>query len=144
VSEQPSTAVLMFVAHRAAEGRAMAALAEQGFGDITLAQSRLLQRLAPAGTRLTELAERARVTKQTARALVDQLERAGYVVRRADPADARARLVRLTRRGTTVCRIAARAVAQAEDDWRAHLGDEGFAAMRAALLSLREVTDPFG
>jgi MarR family len=42
------------------------------------------------GTRLTVLAEAARITKQTAGALVDQLERSGYVVRRPDPTDARA------------------------------------------------------
>ncbi len=97
--DQPGTAVLMFVAHRDVESRVMAALAEAGIDDLTIAQSRLLQRLNPAGMRLTDLAEQARVTKQTAGALVDQLERAGYVVRRPDPSDARARLVTLSDTG---------------------------------------------
>ena len=70
--DQPATAVLMFMAHRDVESRVMAMLAREGFDDITIAQSRLMQRLDPAGIRLTELAEQARVTKQTAGALVDQ------------------------------------------------------------------------
>ena len=52
----------------------------------------------PEGTRLSVLAERAQVAKQTATALVDKLERAGYVERVPDPTDGRARLVRLTAR----------------------------------------------
>ncbi len=52
----------------------------------------------PEGTRLSVLAARAQIAKQTATALVDRLERAGYVERVPDPADGRARLVRLTPR----------------------------------------------
>ncbi|WP_280499269.1 MarR family transcriptional regulator, partial [Nocardia cyriacigeorgica] len=81
------------------ENRVFAALAEAGYADITLAQARIVQRIGPDGTRLTELAEQAQVTKQTAGFLVDQLERAGYVERVPDPTDGRARLVRLSARG---------------------------------------------
>lgn len=133
----------MFIAHREAENRVMAALAKSGAGDITTAQSRLLQRLDPAGMRLTDLAEQAGVTKQTAGALIDQLERSGYVARRPDPTDARARLVTLSDKGIEVCRSAAREVATVEKEWRKHLGDRRFDEMRAALLSLRDITDPY-
>lgn len=143
MDEQPGTAVLMFIAHREAESRVMAALARSGADDLTLAQSRLLQRLDPAGMRLTDLADHSGVTKQTAGALVDQLERAGYVARRMDPTDARARLVTLSDKGVEVCRSAAREVAAVEREWRKHLGDRRFDAMRAALLSLRDITDPY-
>ena len=140
---QPGTAVLMFIAHRDVESRVMAALAQAGADDITIAQSRLLQRLDPAGMRLTDLAEHARVTKQTAGALVDQLERAGYVSRQPDPTDARARLVTLTDKGAGVCRRAGSEAARVEKEWQKHLGDKQFNAMRAALIALREVTDPY-
>lgn len=133
----------MFIAHRDAESRVMAALAQAGADDLTIAQSRLLQRLDPAGMRLTDLAEQARVTKQTAGALVDQLEHAGYVSRQPDPTDARARLVTLSDKGLRVCRKAGSEVARVEKEWRKHLGDRQFNAMRAALMSLREVTDPY-
>jgi DNA-binding MarR family transcriptional regulator len=143
VTELPGTATLMFIAHRDAESRVMAALARSGVTDVTVAQSRLLQRLNPGGSRLTDLAEQTRVTKQTAGALVDQLERAGYVVRRPDPSDARARLVTLSDKGADLCRTAAEEVARVERQWRDHLGRESFEALRAALISLREITDPY-
>lgn len=91
---------MLFVAYRAMETRAMTAAKDAGYTDITLAQARIGQRIGPEGTRLTDLAERAQVTKQTAGFLVDQLERAGYVERVPDPADGRARLIRLSARGT--------------------------------------------
>ena len=71
---------------------------DAGFDDMTIAQSRLMMGIDPDGTRLSVLAARAQVAKQTATALVDKLERAGYVERVPDPADGRARLVRLTAR----------------------------------------------
>lgn len=120
----------------------MEALAVAGAHDITSAQSRLMQRLDPRGMRLTDLAEQARVTKQTAGALVDQLERAGYVVRTADPSDARARLVTLSDTGLAVCKAAGAEVAKVEDEWRAYLGDRKFQQLREALLALREIIDP--
>ena len=140
---QPATAVLMYIAHRDAESQVMAALAEAGFGQLTLAQSRLLQRLDPTGMRLTDLADQARITKQTAGALVDQLEHAGYLTRGPDPTDGRARLVTLSDRGAEVCRTAATEVARIEDQWRKHLGDKAFKGMRDALISLRDITDPY-
>lgn len=143
MDHQPGTAVLMFIAHREAEHRVMAALARSGADDITIAQSRLLQRLDPAGMRLTDLAEAAGVTKQTAGALVDQLARSGYVTRQPDPTDARARLVTLSDKGTQLCRRAGDEVDSVENEWRKHLGQRRFDAMRAALLSLREITDPY-
>lgn len=133
----------MFIAHRDVETRVMDTLASEGVTDVTPAQSRLLQRLGPSGSRLTDLAEQARVTKQTAGALVDELERSGYVIRRRDPSDARARLVTLTDKGVTLCRTVADEVTRIERAWREHLGTQSFDALRAALLSLREITDPY-
>ncbi|SEH70506.1 DNA-binding transcriptional regulator, MarR family [Mycolicibacterium rutilum] len=143
-----STATLMFIGHRAAEARVMEALVAAGADDITLAQSRLMQRLDlrnvnSTGMRLTDLAEQARVTKQTAGALLDQLERSGYVVRSPDPNDARARLVTLSDKGMAVCRAAGEEIAKLEDEWRAHLGTRRFEQLREALLALREITDPY-
>ncbi|HJT93440.1 MAG TPA: MarR family transcriptional regulator [Mycobacterium sp.] len=143
MTESPNTATLMFISHRAVETRVMNALVAAGADDITLAQSRLMQRLDLRGMRLTDLAEQARVTKQTAGALVDQLERAGYVVRTPDPSDARARLVTLSDKGLTLCRTAGKEVAQVEEEWRKFLGERRFAQMRDALIALREITDPY-
>jgi DNA-binding MarR family transcriptional regulator len=141
---EPNLGVLLFIPHRAMEARVLETLAAKGFDDITLAQSRVFQRIDPQGTRLTELAQAAQVTKQTAGFLVDQLEAAGYVARTADPADGRARLVTLARRGRRACEVAARCVAEMEAEWRTHLGPQRMDQLRRTLRDLREITDPYG
>jgi DNA-binding MarR family transcriptional regulator len=141
--EALNVGVLMFIPYRAMENRILAALAAAGFDDFTLAQARLVQRLGPDGTRLTELAEAAQVTKQTASHLVDQLERSGYVRRTPDPSDGRARLIRAAERGLAAKRIADPIAAEVEAEWRAHLGARRFEQLREALTRLREITDPY-
>lgn len=135
--------LLCFYPYRAMEARVFAAIAEAGFGDITPAQGRLAARIGPSGTRLTDLAEQALITKQTAGHLVDQLERAGYVRRVPDPTDARARLVQMAERGQAVVALARKVEAEVEAEWTAHLGDPATAKLRAALERLREITDPY-
>lgn len=137
-----NTGLLLFYPYRAMETRVLAALAEAGH-EVTLAQARLLQRVAREGSRLTDLAAQAQVTKQSAGSLVDQLEARGYVERVPDPRDGRARLIRPARRGLEAAALAAPVVAAVEAEWTAHLGEETMAALRAALTRLREVTDPW-
>ncbi|MYR05000.1 MarR family transcriptional regulator [Gordonia sp. SID5947] len=143
MSDDPPIAVLMFVAHRAAEARVMARIAVAGAADITFAQARLMQRLAPEPMRLTDLAEQAGITKQTAGGLVDQLETAGYLMRVPDPSDGRARLVTLSEQGARLCEIAAHEVEVVENEWREHLGANRFDDLRQCLVDLREITDPY-
>jgi DNA-binding MarR family transcriptional regulator len=135
--------LLLFIPYRALENRVFAALAEAGYEDLTPAQARVFQRIGSDGTRLTELAEQAQVTKQTAGFLVDQLERAGYVRRTPDPTDARARLVRISERGLKTIPIASAAIAEIEAEWIAHLGTTRASQLRETLTSLREITDPY-
>ncbi|MBB5953488.1 DNA-binding MarR family transcriptional regulator [Saccharothrix tamanrassetensis] len=139
----PNIGLLLYVPYRELENRVFAALAEAGFDDVTPAQARIFQRIGPSGSRLTELAEAARVTKQTAGFLVDQLERAGYVERTPDPTDARARLVRVAGRGGQAIPVAEAVIAEVEAEWTAHLGRRRMAALCDALTRLREVTDPY-
>jgi DNA-binding MarR family transcriptional regulator len=143
VSDDANAALLMFIAHRAAEARVFEAVRKAGFDDLTLAQSRIGQRLTREGIRVTDIAEQAGVTKQTAGALVDELEANGYVTRRTDPTDARARLVVLTDRGEELCATAATEIAKVEAEWRNHLGAKAYDDLRVALVSLREITDPY-
>jgi DNA-binding MarR family transcriptional regulator len=131
VEDEPNIGLLCFIVYRAMEARVLADLAAAGFGDTTAAQGRVFARIDPDGTRLTDLAERALITKQTAGFLVDQLERAGYVRRVPDPRDARARLV------------ARQTEAKVEAEWTAHLGEEATTQLRHALARLRDITDPY-
>jgi DNA-binding MarR family transcriptional regulator len=135
--------LLLFLPYREMETRVFAGLAAAGFGDLTPAQARVFQRIAPAGSRLTDLAAQAGITKQSAGFLVDQLERSGYVDRIPDPEDGRARLVRISERGARSVEASRHIVAQVEAEWTAHLGVTRMARLRAILTDLREITDPW-
>lgn len=143
MADEPNLGVLLFVAYRALEQRAYDAAVAAGASELTIAQARLLARIGPEGTRLTELAAQAQVTKQSAGHLVDELERAGYVERTPDPTDGRARLVRLTEQARAVAPAADAAVAGALAEWRTHLGERRMADLEETMRLLREITDPW-
>ena len=138
-----NTGLLLYIPYRWLENRVINALAEAGFTDITTAQMKIVQRIAPHGTRLTELAAQAQVTKQTAGFLVNQLEKAGWVERVPDPADKRARLIRITPRGEKAIPVATAAVAEVEAEWTAYLGEQRMADLHHILTDLRKITDPY-
>lgn len=138
-----NSALLMFISARHAEQEIFDAVATAGYDDFTPAMARVAARIGEQGSRVTDLAEQARITKQSASALVDQLERAGYVQRVADPADARARLVVLAERGREVQRVARRQERAIERAWTRHLGTERMRVLNEALLDLCEITDPY-
>jgi DNA-binding MarR family transcriptional regulator len=74
---------------------------------------------------------------------VEQLEANGYVERVPDPADRRARLVRLTPRADRIVTVANAEVDQALSEWSVHVGADRLARMYDVLLDLREITDPW-
>ena len=140
---QPHVGVLMFVAARSLEARAYDAVVAAGAGDVTPAQARLMAQIDPDGTRVVTLAARARVTKQSAAFLVDQLEQAGYVERVADPHDGRAKLVRLTARARSIGDAADAEVARALAEWGEPVGRARMRQLEETMTMLREVTDPW-
>ncbi len=141
--QHPGLGILLFVANRSLEQRAHDAVLAAGISDITLAQARVAARIGPQGTRVSDLAEQARVTKQTAGFLVEQLEAAGYVEKVPDPTDGRARLVRLTRRADELVRVADAAVERTLAEWAGLVGTERLQQMYDVLRDLREITDPW-
>ncbi|MGW9193660.1 MarR family winged helix-turn-helix transcriptional regulator [Micromonospora chersina] len=141
--DEVNLGLLCYIAYRSMETRVFEALAAAGFDDMTTAQGRVFARIGPNGTRVTELAEQAQITKQTAGFLVDQLERAGYVRRVPDATDARARLVQIAPRGQAAVAIARTVEAEVEAEWTRHLGKQGASQLRRALTRLREITDPY-
>src|SRR5215217_1165432 len=98
-------------------------LAERGHPHVRAPHGNVFQYLDAAGTRVSVLAERAQITKQSMAELVAHLERHGYVERVSDPADRRAKLVRATRRGAEVYAIARDVVAEIEAQWTEWLGE---------------------
>jgi DNA-binding MarR family transcriptional regulator len=83
------------------------ALAERGFAEVRPAYgSVLLPLFEEDGLRMGDLAERARLSKQTLTSMVRQMERDGLVTYEPDPADGRARLVCLTARSRALRAVA--------------------------------------
>jgi DNA-binding MarR family transcriptional regulator len=141
--QDPGLGVLLFVANRELEERAYAAVVAAGITDITLAQARVASRVGPEGTRVSDLAAQARVTKQSAAFLVEQLETAGYVERVPDPSDGRARLVRLTSRAEPVVAAAGAEVERVLAEWTELVGADRLRQVHEVLLDLREIADPW-
>jgi len=112
-------------------------LEERGYPDLRPGHAALFLSIdRRSGSRLSDLAEVNRLTKQAMMAIVDELESRGYVRRVPDPADSRAKLVRLTahgRRATAECR---RAVQSLDQRTRRRLGERSYDVLREALEEL--------
>ena len=93
-------------------------------GRLTASHIHITRYLALGGSRLTELAQRAGVSKQAMGKLVDQCEAWGLVQRQSDPLDARARRVVFSAVGLAWLQAFEDAVAQAEAELRAAVGPE--------------------
>ena len=89
---------------------------------ISAAHIHITRHLALQGSRLTELAEAAGMTKQAMGKLVDQCEAWGLVTRMADPLDARARRVCFTDSGLAWLQAFRDAVQQAQAEFREAVG----------------------
>lgn len=135
--------VALFVSYRYMEDRIFRALRQAGFDDWTLAQVRLFQRIASEGSRLTDLADQAQVSKQSAGVLVDQLARLRYVRRVPDPTDGRARLIVIEERGRRAAEVAIATSAEIHEERTAYLGTRNFTLLQQILDRLREITDPY-
>ena len=114
--------VLALMAHDVEVPLALSNLAARA--QVSAAHIHITRHLSRGGSRLTELAERAGMTKQAMGTLVDQCEAWGLVVRGADPHDARARRVMFTADGLAWLDAFRRAVTQAEDEFRAGVGKD--------------------
>ena len=109
-------------------------LAAAGFADMRPAHSRVFENLdVRHGTRLIDLAERAQMTHQSMSELVASLEQRGYVERRPDPTDRRARIVCFTPKGRTLMRVAVPQIAAIEEEWLCRLDRGCCGDLRTAL-----------
>jgi DNA-binding MarR family transcriptional regulator len=108
--------------------------AERGHPEVRPPHGNVMQFLDDDGTRVSVLAERAQMTKQSMAELVAHLEQLGYVERVLDPSDRRAKLVRATPRGKQLYAIAREVVAEIEAEWTRRLG-------RAKMRQLRELLE---
>jgi DNA-binding MarR family transcriptional regulator len=111
-------------------------LNESGFDDLELPHLNVLRYPGPDGARPSELAARLGMTKQALNYLLGELERLGYLERRADPDDGRSKRIALTPRGTRAAHTIRDAVREIERDWEEQLGQRRFSQLRELLLEL--------
>src|SRR4051794_40549710 len=90
---------------------------DAGFTDVRPAHVTLFRWPGPDGLRPTELAAAVHISKQSVNDRLGELERMGYLTRERDPADSRARTIRLTERGRSLHTAALSAHGQIEDEW---------------------------
>src|SRR5690606_12694029 len=93
------------------------------------------------GTRATELARRAGITKQSMSELVQQLEAGGIVERRPDPADGRAKIVYFSKAGLAWLEAFGSALHNAEQRMARELGADHFAVLKKALSAYTRRAD---
>lgn len=133
---QPLIGLLLRLVYQQYAQAIDSALREAGFDDVRPAAANVFPFVRPEGITVSELAELARVRKQTMAQAVDQLERTGYVERRPNPRDRRSRLVVLTERGASVPPVTHAAAAQVEERWAELTSPRELEALRASLLRL--------
>jgi DNA-binding MarR family transcriptional regulator len=128
---------------------ALAAFQEQLYSRLTEAGHTQLRRrhgavmayLDPGGTRASDLADRSGTHKQVIGTLVDELETLGYVTRRPDPADRRAKLIVPTELGREQIRVASAIIAEIEQSYADRVGADRFAAFKQVFTEI--AGDPY-
>lgn len=106
----------------------------RGFGEVRPAYgSILLPLFEEDGLRMGQLAERARLSKQTMTTMVRLLERAGLVVRERDDSDGRAFRISLTGRAREFRPVAEEVLAELEQLTREALTQQESNALERAL-----------
>jgi DNA-binding MarR family transcriptional regulator len=108
-------------------------LHEEGFDEVRPGHGCVFRFVDVEGSRLTDLADRSGFTKQAVGEVASDLERLGYVERAPDPGDRRAKLIRLTDRGSEAQRAALRIFADIERRWAEHYGEDRVAIVRETL-----------
>jgi DNA-binding MarR family transcriptional regulator len=131
---------MLLGSHRALSAELAHALEERGYPDVRPGHASVFLYVdRRSGTRLTQLAHRARMTKQGMMLVVDDLESRGYVRRVPDPDDARAKVVKLTAHGRRAAGECRKAVQALETRTRRLLGERRYEALQEALDAIATI-----
>jgi DNA-binding MarR family transcriptional regulator len=108
-------------------------LAATDYADIRPTHGCVFGYVDPDGSRLTDLADRANMTKQAVGEVTTDLQQLGYVERVPDPSDGRAKIIRLTARGHQAQTLSWHLINEIEREWAERFGAERIAALRQTL-----------
>ena len=109
---------------------------------LTPAHGKVFPYIAEHGSRVADMARAAHITKQSMSDLVDLLEQQGYVHRRLDPSDHRAKLVCLTPLGRKVVNTAKHALRDAYADLETVIGADGLSTLHGLLTTIQNHAAP--
>jgi len=129
--------IRLFRSELAARGEASA-----GVEGIRPAHLQVFGSIKAGGSRLTDLASSSGLSLSAMAELVDGLEQLGYLERRPDPSDGRAKLICLTERGWQAISEGRRLIAEIEVTWADALGGTDFESLCWELQRLLDVLDP--
>lgn len=124
----------IFAASRVVEADILEILATKGFSEIRLVHLHLYRNLDLDGTRLTELARRANMAKQGMQEIVDRAEAQGFIERKSDPEDRRAKVVVFSARGQQLLKTLHEAVLEMERRMAECIGAAAVKQITRALL----------
>lgn len=136
-----STQSLLLAAYQATARELVETLRDAGHEHIRPKHGALFGNIDRAGTRATEIALRAKISKAAMGEMIDELETLGYVKRIADAADRRAKLIVPTERAREVLDAVTAFNATLERRLRKKLGAARYANLRDALFLIAPDTE---
>jgi len=120
-----------------------AELERSEYGDIRPTHGCVFRFVQGQGLRLTDIAERAKLTKQSVGEIVDDLVERGYAQRIPDPDDRRAKLICLTERGEAAQAHGRKLFAKVEKRWAERYGAERIEVLRELLEEIVAAEAPY-
>jgi DNA-binding MarR family transcriptional regulator len=117
-------------------GRIRAELTDEIMGELRMSHVRVLAVVPPEGVNVTELAQRAGMTKQGCGQFVTQLSGTGHVRTSPDPDDGRVRLVHRTPVGDRFMQGVYDALSRMEAGFAAEVGGRRFATFKKVMSEL--------
>lgn len=127
---------LISILKRQVDAWATAEVAKEGYDDFKLAHMPLLMNISPEGITNTELAKKARVTKQAMSKVVNELHDLGYIDTIEHDTDKRSSVIRLTVKGKKLVLAARRCVSELEAVYEQQFGKKRFEEAKDMLLQV--------
>ena len=137
---------LLLRASRVVNRHVVEGLHARGYPDLRSTHTTLLSNINLAGSTVTEAAERAGITKQAMGRLATELEEARYITVRGNPADARARILHLTKSGTRLMLDSLQVMTDLQKSYARLIGHDQLSAvldgLEALLASAEQIPEP--